>query len=265
MRSLVASLFLLGASMGAYAQETPPPLSPQCEAPGSDIASNAPLPHLAEKLGKGGPLRILAIGSSSTWGVGASSRRKTYPAQLRSILETTLKGTEAQITNRGVSGEVAATTADRLRTEVALDRPDVVLWQLGTNDALARVTPADFERTVANTVEWLKGHNIDVVLVGLQYTPAFARDENYFAIRETLRKVAAQQNVLYVRRYDAMQFIARHQPNADSLVSNDDLHLTDTGYQCMAEHVAHAVIANLFVRKKDLKAIDAPKTDTPMK
>jgi hypothetical protein len=48
-------------------------------------------------------------------------------------------------------------------------------------------------------------------------------------------------------------------------MSNDDLHLNDTGYQCMAEHVAHAVIANLFVRKKDLKAIDAPKTDVPTK
>jgi len=264
MRSLAASLFLLAASMAAQA-ETPPPLSPQCEAPGSDIASAAPLPHLADKLEKGGPLRILAIGSSSTWGVGASSRRKTYPAQLRAILEGTLKGTEAQITNRGVSGEVAATTADRLRTEVALDRPDVVLWQLGTNDALARVRPADFERTVATTVEWLKGHNIDVVLVGLQDTPAFARDENYFAIRETLRRVATQQNVLYVRRYDAMQFIARHRPNGDSMVSGDDLHLNDVGYQCMAEHVAHAVIANLFVRKKDLKSIEPPKNDVPMK
>jgi len=85
MRSLAASLFLLAAGMAAQA-ETPPPLSPQCEAPGSDIASAAPLPHLADKLEKGGPLRILAIGSSSTWGVGASSRRKTYPAQLRAIL-----------------------------------------------------------------------------------------------------------------------------------------------------------------------------------
>jgi lysophospholipase L1-like esterase len=55
-----------------------------------------------------------------------------------------------------------------------------------------------------------------------------------------------------------MQFIARHQPGSESLVSSDDLHLNDTGYQCMAEHVAHAVIANLFVRKKDLPKIEPP-------
>ena len=258
MRSIAATLLVLAFCSTATAQSNPPPLSPQCEAPGSDIAANAPLAHLAERLEKGGPLRILAIGSSSTTGVGASSRRKTYPAQLRGILEAALKGVEAQITNRGVSGEVAATTADRLRMEVALEKPDVVLWQLGTNDALARVSAADFERTVSSTVEWLKGNDIDVVLVGLQYTPKFARDENYFTIRQTLQKVASQHNVLHVRRYDAMQFIARHQPGSESLVSSDDLHLNDTGYKCMAEHVAHAVIANLFVRKKDLPKIEPP-------
>ena len=268
MRSFVASLLLLATCQCAGAQTAPPPLSPQCEAPGIDISSSAPLPRLAERLEKGGSLRILAIGSSSTWGIGASSRRKTYPAQLRGILEAALKGTEAHITNRGVSGELAQTTAERLRAEVALDKPDVVLWQLGTNDALARVPPDDFTRTVTNTLDWLKASNIDVVLVGLQYTPQFARDESYFAIREALRGLSAAQNVLYVRRYDAMQFIARTNPAAPDLVSGDDLHLNDAGYQCMAEHVAHAVIANLFVRRKDLPKPDplkpeAPRADTP--
>ena len=152
MRSFAAIYLLLVASCAiASAQTGPPPLSPQCEAPGSDISNAAPLPHLTEQLEKGGQLRILAIGSSSTYGIGASSRRKTYPAQLRGILEGSLKGTEAVITNRGVSGEVAQTTADRLRTEVALEKPDVVLWQVGTNDALARVPPHEFERTVSST------------------------------------------------------------------------------------------------------------------
>jgi lysophospholipase L1-like esterase len=270
MRSLAAIIALLAASLSASAQTGPPPLSPQCEAPGADISTVAPLPHLARKLEKGGKVRILAIGSSSTYGIGATSHRKTYPAQLRGILEKSLQGAEALIVNRGVSGEVAQTTADRLRTEVALEKPDVVLWQLGTNDALARVPPQDFERTVISTLEWLKSANIDVVLVGLQYTPQFARDQNYFAIREALLRAAAAENVLYVRRYDAMQFIARNNPGKVELMTNDGLHLNDMGYQCMAEHIAHAVIANLFVRKKDLPkgepgAAEPPKPAAPGK
>ncbi len=249
---LRVAVVLALACPAAMAQDAPPPpLSPQCEAPNADIAAPAPLPHLAGRLEKGGSIRILAIGSSSTWGIGASSRGKTYPALLRGILEGALKGTKAEIVNRGVSGEVAATTAERLRTAVALEKPDVVLWQVGTNDALARVEPSDFEETLRSTISWLKSSDIDVVLVGLQYTPKFARDASYFAIRESLKKVSASENVLYVNRYNAMQFIAAHQANGD-LVSGDGLHLNDQGYECMAEHVAHAVIANMFVRRRDL-------------
>ncbi|HRY04415.1 MAG TPA: SGNH/GDSL hydrolase family protein, partial [Beijerinckiaceae bacterium] len=144
-------------------------------------------------------------------------------------------------------GEVAATTADRLRTEVALNRPDLVLWQLGTNDALSRVPPEQFEATVRSTIAWLKADKIDVVLVGLQYTPKLARDKNYEEIRDTLFKISAQEGVLYIRRYDAMRFIS--QARAAPVLAQDDFHLNDLGYRCMAEHVAQAVIANLFVRR----------------
>jgi lysophospholipase L1-like esterase len=220
--------------------------------PSADIATPAPLPRLTEKLVQKQEIRILAIGSSSTRGIGATNARKTYPAQLKTILDKALNGSEAKIINRGVSGELAQVTAERLRTEVALEKPDVVLWQVGTNDALSRVSPADFENTVRTTVQWLQENKVDIVLVGLQYTPKFARDESYFAIREALRKVAASRDVLYVSRFDAMQFLAKAR-GAQNLVSADDLHLNDLGYQCMAEHVARGVIASLFLKRKDLQ------------
>lgn len=240
---------VLGTSARAEepAAVQPQLLSPQCEAPASDIAAPAPLPNFTALLAERRKVRILAIGSSSTEGVGASSRLRTYPAQLGDILKNALKGVDVEIVNRGVSGEVAATTAERLRSEVTVARPDLVLWQLGTNDALARVPVEEFSKTVRGTVDWLKENKIDVVLVGLQYTPRFARDEFYIAIRDELFKIARDENILYVRRYNAMQFIAR--ARAASMVGSDDLHLNDLGYRCMAEHVAQAVIANLFVRR----------------
>ena len=73
-------------------------------------------------------------------------------------------------------------------------------------------------------------------------------------IREALRKVATDENVLYVRRYEAMQFIAKTRANQDMLAS-DDFHLNDLGYQCMAEHIAQAVVTNLFLRRRDKAAI----------
>jgi lysophospholipase L1-like esterase len=247
----LAGFFVLTASVAAEDAVGPgtlPPLSPACDVPPVDIASPAPLARVAASLHKGGSVRILAIGSSSTYGIGASSGVKSYPSQLSDILAKAMKDVTIEVVNRGIGGEVAETTAARIHNEVALARPDLVLWQLGTNDALARVDPDQFEQTVRSTVDWLKANQIDVVLVGLQYTPRFAKDKSYFAILEVLRKIAAEENVLYVRRYDAMQFIAKTRAN-EQMMSSDNFHLNDLGYQCMAEHVAHAVIINLFVKR----------------
>jgi acyl-CoA thioesterase I len=226
----------------------PPPMSPPCDVPGTDIAAPATLPNITQALQKGEKVQILAIGSSSTSGWGASSKNKTYPSQLEVILEHALKGVDVVIVNRGVAGEVAETTAERIKSEVALKRPDLVLWQLGTNDALARIPQRDFEETVRSTLRWLKDNKIDVVLVGLQYTSRLARDPNYVAIRDSLQKIAATENILYVRRYDAMRFIAQTRANLQ-LMAGDNFHLNDLGYQCMAEHVAHAMIVSLFAKR----------------
>jgi acyl-CoA thioesterase I len=225
-----------------------PPMSPPCDVPAADIANPATLPNVTQALQKGEKVRILAIGSSSTLGWGASSKSRSYPSQLEAILEHALKGVDIVIVNRGVAGEVAETTAERIKSEVALRNPDLVLWQLGTNDALARIPPQDFENTVRSTLRWLKDNRIDVVLVGVQYTSRLVRDQNYVAIRDSLQKIAAEEKILYFRRYDAMRFIAQTRANLQ-LMAGDNFHLNDLGYQCMAEHVAHAVIVSLFVKR----------------
>ena len=185
-------------------------MSPQCEVPEVGDRVAAPLPNLTALLAERKVIRILAIGSSSTSGIG-SPRRARAPIRRSSATfwSARLKGVDVEVINRGVGGEVAATTAERLRSEVAIARPDLVLWQLGTNDALARVPVEEFDKTVRSTIVWLRENKIDVVLVGLQYSPRFARDDNYIAIRDDLFKIASEENILYVRRYNAMQFIEK--------------------------------------------------------
>jgi lysophospholipase L1-like esterase len=141
---------------------------------------------------------------------------------------------------------VAAATADRLKTLVGLERPDLVLWQVGTNDALMRVGIDDFRATVVDTLRWLKEHEIDTVLVGLQYTLKVAKDEHYRAIRMALRDIAQSEGVLLVRRYEAMEFIEK--AKAGPLLAGDELHLNDLGYRCMAEHIARAMVVSAFFK-----------------
>ncbi len=216
--------------------------------PAADIAEPASLPHVAKVLSEHGTLHILAIGSASNVGLGASAGVKSYHLQISDILQAAFKDVNVEISNRGVGGEVAQTSADRIRSEVALTKPDLVLWQLGTNDALSRVDPDQFSDVVRSTIDWLRESGVDVILVGLQYTSRFAKDESYDAIRQALNKIATEEKILYVRRYDAMKFIAQTRVNLH-LMANDNFHLSDLGNQCMAEHVARAMIVNLFVKR----------------
>jgi lysophospholipase L1-like esterase len=223
---------------------TPPQISDGCRAPMSDIAAPAPLPHLAAVLEGRRQVRVMAIGSSSTVGVGASAPDKAYPPQFESILEHSIPNLDVLVINRGVSGEVAAATAARLRAAVVEDRPDLVLWQVGTNDALQNVPVESFTETLQTTVRWLKDRSIDVALVGLQYSPRTARDPRHGAIRGALRQVAAAERVLWIRRFEAMEFVARH--GEGNLISPDGLHQNDLGYRCMAEYIARAVMVSAF-------------------
>lgn len=223
-------------------------ISSVCEAPFGDIATPTPLPHLAQVLERKGEIRVLAIGSSSTVGVGSSKPAHNYPNQLGGILKKNFADLNLKIINKGVSGEVSAQTAERMRRLVLMEKPTLVLWQVGTNDALARVPAEDFKTTVVETIRWLKQHDIDVVLVGLQYTPHVARDEHYHAVRKALSEAAGEERVLLVRRFAAMEFLAR--VKGQPLLGPDDLHLNDLGYRCMAEHIARSMVVSMFMRVK---------------
>lgn len=209
-------------------------MSSQCSVPAGELATLVPgLNRTVEKLGTSKQLRILAIGSSSTWGVGASSLKRNYPSRLEAILSKVWKGVDIEIVNRGVGGEVASQTAWRLLDEINLVQPDLILWQVGTNDALRNVPLEEFEKTMRSTIAEVRSKNIDLVLVGLQYTPKYARHEHYYHIRKLLDDVASSEKLLYVRRYRAMEFIAHTKANLPMMAS-DNFHLNDLGYQCMA-------------------------------
>lgn len=233
----------------------PPPLPPeamvmsvQCAVPPNVIAEPAPLTATVAKLQAGRKLKILAIGAAAVQAYEGSARKPTDSSQFASLVGKVLKDIKIEVVNRGVSGEVAATSAQRLMNEAAMLRPDLVLWQVGTSDAVSRVPVDQFIETVRSTVRKLRENNIDVILVGLQYTPQFARDEHYYAMRMALNQLAAEEHLLHVRRYNVMEFLARTKANM-KVLADTDFNMNELGPQCMAEHVAQALIANVFLRR----------------
>jgi lysophospholipase L1-like esterase len=243
--AVVAAAFCALAALPAAAQQVPA-FTRECQPGSAATATESPLPNVAAALQrKKGKITILAIGAASTAGMG--NVRGGYQAQLRRMIKAAAKGTEVEIVNRGVSGELAEQAAQRLKVQVGLTTPDLVLWQVGTNDALSYVEVERVEAAVRETVRWLKDHKVDVVLVGLQYVSGMARDSHYQAIRVALRRIAQQENVIIVRRYEAMEMLEKAQ-RAEPGAAVDEFANSETGYSCMAQYVARAISVALFGR-----------------
>src|ERR1044071_4669859 len=127
--SAALSLALALVAFGA------PPVHAQdaalCAAPPGIDALEHPPTHIRERITKGLPLKIVAIGSSSTFGTGASSPAASYPGRLEAELKAKLPGLPITVLNKGIGGEEANQMVARFDADVIDESPDLVLWQLG--------------------------------------------------------------------------------------------------------------------------------------
>ena len=162
MRYATVAVALTAATVAwipsVYGQGSPVlgPVPKACETPGPQVIADSPLPNVAAALKERKKITILAIGSTSASLRGPVSGG--HYAIVERFLESNFKGLDVVIVHRGVSGELAADAGARIKTEVALADPDLVLWQLGTADAFAQVPVADFHVAVSETIAWLKEH-----------------------------------------------------------------------------------------------------------
>jgi lysophospholipase L1-like esterase len=243
-------------------QPMPAPYSEDCRVGNTPHISEAPLPNVAVALQKRKKLKILAIGASAA--SGRRGRRGGYTEQIEDILEKAIKGLDVVIINRGVSGELAAAAAARIKNDVALYDPDLVLWQVGTNDALAYVPLDQLSDTIVDTVKWLKAHHVDVVLAGLQFVKQLEQDDHYRAVRALIRKVAAEENVVVVRRSEAMRLLTNVERGGGGLFP-EEFAQTEVGYACLAEYVARAIALAAFGRglRPQRPPLQAPQPAAP--
>jgi lysophospholipase L1-like esterase len=224
----------------------PPVLSPDCRSKLSiGERFRRPLRALNRAVRAKRNVKVLAIGSSSTVGVGASSASATYVAKLETSLEGSIKGMNFDVVGRGLSGEVAQGAADRMKKEVDETKPDLVVWQVGTNDALRHVSLDKFKTCLSTTLAWLAEHKIDVVLIDPQYGAVLTKDEHYERVVATIAEVAREARVLLVDRFEAMKELQRERGDTFYL-TGDNLHLNDRGHRCMAEQLTRAIVAGLL-------------------
>ena len=138
----------------------------------------------------GGPERhILAFGDSLFAGKGVGPER-SYPARLQAALRA--KGIDAVIANAAVSGDTTAAGRDRLAftLDAQPQKPDLVLLELGANDMLRGLDPAQTRANLAAMLDELKRRDIPVLMMGMRAAPNYGADyvERFDAIYPHLAK-----------------------------------------------------------------------------
>ena len=172
-----------------------------------------PLPHLTHALQGSGPVRIVAMGSSSTSGradvVPYPHRLEMY---LRAEYQQRFPNLRIDVLNRGKGGEEADAELLRFDTDIFAEKPSLVIWQVGTNAVFHKKDqPYDLDEVAAKIaagLERLRGQPMDVVLMDPQYVTAMLLDERAEDSERmvSLISVAAQKaNVNLFRRWALMR------------------------------------------------------------
>jgi lysophospholipase L1-like esterase len=217
-------------------------MAPKCDAPLDLLRLANPLTRFAQKLATRGAITIVAIGSSSTAGAGASSTAKNYPSQLAVELKRLFPTHSITVLNRGVNGEEVGDMLKRFDKDVLAAKPDLVLWQLGTNSVIRDQMFTDQGAAIRDGLNEIRAIGADVVLIDPQFAPKVIVKADAEHMVELIATTAKVENVDLFHRFDVMKLWRDADHMAfDSFVSPDGLHMNDWSYACMAKGLGLAI------------------------
>jgi acyl-CoA thioesterase-1 len=190
-------------------------------------------------------LRIVALGSSSTQGTGATiEAERSYPAQLERVLRWRYPDAGIEVINKGIAGEIVTRNLARLNRDVLALSPDLVLWQVGTNDAIYLGNATAVMVQVRRGIQRFRDSGTGLVLVSGQPLPNKDFNQPILEIRNALLELARAEAVPVLDRYKLLEWWANSgtlQP--DQIIGRDALHMTDLSYECLARRIADEVPA----------------------
>ena len=245
---LLALAMLAPAHAQVLAVQPAAPVAPAqtsgfaCSAPAEVTRLNYPLRHAARRLASGEPLTIVAIGSSSTAGAGASSPAASYPSRLAVELKQRFPTQDITVLNRGVNGETTEQMMARFATGVIAAHPDLVLWQVGTNSVLRDRPLKSHAVLLHEGITQLKEAGADVVLIDMQFAPRVLAKPETQGMEDQIALAAKDENVDLFRRFALMRnwHEVQHIP-FDAFVAPDELHMNDWSYACVAKLLAAGI------------------------
>jgi lysophospholipase L1-like esterase len=215
-----------------------------CIAPQELTRFRVKLPAIARAVRSRNPLDIVAIGSSSTAGVGASDPAHTYPAVLAEELHHRWPQIAVNVINKGVGGELAYQMLARFQRDVLPYHPQLVIWQSGSNQVLKSENIEGYAETLREGISRLKAAKADIVLMDPQFAPRVLARPIHLSVVDAIAAVGNDMNVAVFPRFAVMRhWVSSGQYKIEEIISSDGLHMNDLSYSCIARLLADSLVA----------------------
>jgi len=118
------------------------------------------------------PIKLMAFGDSLSAGFGLAPE-EAYPVKLQAALKA--KGYDVTVINASVSGDTSAGGVARLDWALG-DHPDYALVELGANDMLRGLEPADTKANLDKILTGLEAAKVKVLLLGMESSSNWGAD-----------------------------------------------------------------------------------------
>jgi hypothetical protein len=169
------------------------------------VHADAGLSRAAAAIAGRHELKVLVAGSASSILAGPGGLRPAYPVTLQSALSKRLPGVAVSVVNTAKPRQAAAEMLASFGEMLAQQKPDLVIWQTGTVDAMHGVDVDQFRAALEKGVEQLQAGGADVMLMNMQYSP---RTESMIAAdtyAEIMRGVALRDEIPIFDRLGVMK------------------------------------------------------------
>jgi lysophospholipase L1-like esterase len=248
MKTLLGVVLALASSLAmAVAEE-----QQSCDIPGYFLSPSNDLKHMAAAVTKDRRLTVAVVGTGSSALAGPQGPTSAYPARLEAVLKQRLPGVEVKVVTLVRTRQTAEDLAKGMPKLLADERPDVVIWQSGTVDAIRHVEPDDFRTALEDGIETVQKAGADVILMNMQYSPRTEMMVPLDPYADTMRVVAQQREVPLFDRLSIM----RHWSDTGAF----DLYATEKNHvlafrvhDCIARGIATMLMDGAHLRGDEHK------------
>lgn len=255
LRFLALAIVATAVLAPVRAEEAASPSS-QCDVPAYLLTSESSLAKVAAAVKGPKRLSIVVVGTRSSSLPGADGEAAAYPARLQAILRERLAGVSVELSTSLLPRKTSEEIATGFEKLVAERKPDLVVWQTGTVDAIRTTDPEEFRTALDDGIAILQKAGIDVVLVNLQYSP---RTDMVMAVTpyiDSMRVVAQKMDVPLFDRFAIMR--DWHETGDFDLFatpqgSDHGLTMAKRVHECLGQLMAKFVIESAHINPDELK------------